>query len=62
MAQRSIGKPILTATLVCGTLDILFAVILTLLTLITGVIWAADKWWLGPRRRAAPPAAGPWGT
>ena len=31
MAQRSIGKPILTATLVCGTLDILFAVILTLL-------------------------------
>lgn len=29
--QRSIGKPILVAALVCGTLDILFAVILTLL-------------------------------
>jgi signal peptidase I len=30
-----------------------FAVILTLLTLGTGVIWALDKWWLGPKRRAA---------
>ena len=30
MMQRSIAKPILIATLVCGTLDILFAVILTL--------------------------------
>jgi signal peptidase I len=28
-----------------------FAVILTLLTLVTGVIWALDKWWLAPRRR-----------
>ncbi|MEP7130605.1 MAG: hypothetical protein ABI770_05695 [Sphingomicrobium sp.] len=28
--QRSIWKPILVATLVCGTLDILFAIILTL--------------------------------
>jgi hypothetical protein len=27
--QRSIGKPILVATLVCGTLDILWAMILT---------------------------------
>ncbi len=32
-----------------------FAVILTLLTLGTGVVWALDKWWLGPRRRAALP-------
>jgi hypothetical protein len=31
MAQRSIWKPIFVATLVCGTLDILLAVILTLL-------------------------------
>jgi uncharacterized membrane protein YagU involved in acid resistance len=29
--QRSIARPILAATLVCGTLDILFAVMLTLL-------------------------------
>src|SRR5438067_9663970 len=29
--RRSISKPILAATLVCGTLDILFAVILTLM-------------------------------
>ena len=28
--QRSIAKPIIVATLVCGTLDILFAMILTL--------------------------------
>jgi hypothetical protein len=28
--QRSIGKPIVVATLVCGTLDILWAMILTL--------------------------------
>src|SRR5688572_5163502 len=28
-----------------------FAVALTLLTLGTGLIWALDKWWLGPRRR-----------
>jgi hypothetical protein len=27
--QRSMGKPIFAATLVCGTLDILFAIILT---------------------------------
>ena len=33
-----------------------FAVALTVLTLITGIGWAADKWWLGParERRAAP--------
>ncbi|HEX4895099.1 MAG TPA: signal peptidase I [Solimonas sp.] len=29
-----------------------FAVILTALTLFTGLFWALDKWWLGPRRRA----------
>ena len=28
-----------------------FAVALTVLTLITGVGWAADKWWLGPARQ-----------
>lgn len=28
-----------------------FAVILTALTLVTGIVWALDKWWLGPRRR-----------
>jgi len=33
-------------------IDFDFAVILTLLTLLTGVVWALDKWWLGPRRRA----------
>ena len=33
--------------------DLDFAVLLTLLTLVTGVIWSLDKWWLGPRRRAA---------
>jgi signal peptidase I len=33
--------------------DFDFAVILTLLTLFTGVVWALDRWWLGPRRRAA---------
>ena len=33
-----------------------FAAILTLLTLGTGIVWAADKVWLGPRRRAAMPA------
>jgi signal peptidase I len=32
-----------------------FAVILTLLTAVTGVVWALDKWYLGPRRRAALP-------
>ena len=30
MHSRSVAKPIIIATLVCGTLDILFAVILTL--------------------------------
>ena len=30
-----------------------FAVMLTAATLVTGVFWALDKWWLGPRRRAA---------
>jgi signal peptidase I len=29
-----------------------FAVLLTLLTLVTGIGWALDKWWFGPRRRA----------
>jgi len=29
-----------------------FATLLTLLTLVTGAVWALDKWWLGPRRRA----------
>ncbi|MGH8444253.1 MAG: signal peptidase I [Solimonas sp.] len=29
-----------------------FAVILTVLTLVTGVIWLLDKVWLGPKRRA----------
>jgi len=33
--------------------DFDFAVILTLLTLVTGVVWALDKWWLAPRRGAA---------
>ena len=33
--------------------DVDFAVLLTLLTLGTGIVWALDKWWLGPRRRAA---------
>jgi signal peptidase I len=33
-----------------------FAVVLTLLTLFTGVVWALDKAWLGPKRRAALPA------
>jgi signal peptidase I len=36
--------------------DLDFAVLLTLLTLVTGAIWALDRWWLGPRRRAALPA------
>lgn len=31
--------------------DFDFAVLLTLLTAVTGVIWALDRWWLGPRRR-----------
>ena len=30
-----------------------FATLLTLLTLITGAVWALDKLWLAPRRRAA---------
>ena len=34
------------------TLHFDFAVILTLATAVTGVIWALDKWWLGPKRRA----------
>ena len=29
-----------------------FATILSLLTLLTGIGWALDKWWLGPARRA----------
>ena len=27
-----------------------FAVILTALTFVTGVVWAMDRWWLAPRR------------
>jgi signal peptidase I len=35
-----------------------FAVILTLLTAVTGVVWVLDKAWLGPKRMAfAPPGA-----
>lgn len=30
-----------------------FAVILTILTLVTGLFWALDKWWLAPRRSEA---------
>lgn len=30
----------------------------TLMTLITGVVWAADHWWLAPRRRARLAAEG----
>lgn len=33
--------------------DFDFAVLLTVLTAVTGVIWALDRWWLGPPRRAA---------
>lgn len=33
-------------------IDFDFAVILTLLTLCTGVVWVLDKLWLGPQRRA----------
>jgi signal peptidase I len=40
-------------------IDFDFAVILTLLTLLTGVVWALDKGWLGPRRRAALPPDAP---
>ena len=40
-------------------IDFDFAVILTLLTLGTGVVWALDKWWLGPKRRAALPPGTP---
>ena len=36
-----------------------FATLLTLLTLVTGAVWAADKWHLGPRRRAGQPAGTP---
>lgn len=32
--------------------DFDFAVLLTVLTAVTGVIWALDRWWLGPARRA----------
>lgn len=32
--------------------DFDFAVLLTLLTAVTGALWAADRWWLGPARRA----------
>jgi signal peptidase I len=40
-------------------IDLDFAVLLTLLTLVTGAIWALDRWWLGPRRRAALPPGAP---
>ncbi|MCI0749366.1 MAG: signal peptidase I [Nevskiales bacterium] len=33
-------------------IDVDFAVILSLLTAVTGVVWALDKVWLGPARRA----------
>ena len=33
-----------------------FATLLTLLTAVTGAVWALDKWRLGPKRRAALPA------
>ncbi len=36
-----------------------FATILTLLTLVTGAVWALDTWRLGPRRRAALPPGAP---
>jgi signal peptidase I len=36
-----------------------FATLLTLLTALTGGVWALDKWWLGPKRRAALPAGTP---
>src|SRR3546814_3906610 len=29
-----------------------FATILSLLTLLTGIVWVLDKLWLGPKRRA----------
>jgi signal peptidase I len=32
-----------------------FAVMLSALTLFTGVFWALDKWWFAPRRMAAAP-------
>src|SRR5258708_4080932 len=34
-------------------MDIDFAAVLTGLTLVTGAVWALDRWWLGPKRRAA---------
>lgn len=36
-----------------------FAVILTALTLVTGVFWALDKWLLAPRRRRVLPSGEP---
>ncbi|MEK6805551.1 MAG: signal peptidase I [Pseudomonadota bacterium] len=33
-----------------------FATILAILTVVTGIGWALDKWWLGPARRAQLPA------
>ena len=34
-----------------------FATILSILTVLTGIGWALDTWWLGPKRRAANPQA-----
>ncbi|HUS23371.1 MAG TPA: signal peptidase I [Candidatus Binatia bacterium] len=36
-----------------------FALLLTLLTGVTGVVWALDKAWLGPKRRARLPPEAP---
>ena len=35
-----------------------FAVLLSSLTLVTGVFWALDKWWLAPKRNAVAKATG----
>jgi signal peptidase I len=37
----------------------MFALILTILSAVTGLVWLLDKCWLGPRRRAALPADAP---
>ncbi|MBV8783706.1 MAG: signal peptidase I [Gammaproteobacteria bacterium] len=35
-----------------------FSAVLLAITVLTGVVWALDAWWLGPRRAAAAGAAG----
>jgi signal peptidase I len=35
-----------------------FATLLTLLTVVTGAVWALDRWWLAPARRALVPLGG----